>query len=145
MAYSTSSIYPQGANTSWSIADGDGGTAGPIKTANTAKDGTGTINTIFTAGANGSNVYFIRFVPQGNNTASVARLFINNGSTHATVANNVPWKEISLPATTLTEVAAHDELVIPCQLFLPAGYKLLATIGTTVADGWRICVEGRDY
>lgn len=129
----------------WSVADGDGGAAGPIKTANTAKDGTGTVNTVFTGAVNGSGVRKIRFNAAGTNVASVARIFINNGGAHATPANNILWREISLPATTLTEVAQQLETVLFCDLVLPAGYKLLVVIGTTVSAGWFAIVEAGDY
>ena len=129
----------------WATGDGDGGTDGPIKTANTAKDGTGTVNTLFTAATNGSIIRRIRFVPVGENVASVARLFINNGGSSGTADNNILWREVSLEATSATEVAAQDELVIHPDLYLPGSYKILVTIGTTVAAGWRVMAEGGDF
>ena len=60
-----------------------------LTTANTAKDGTGTVALIFTADAsNGGRVERVRAVPLGTNTASVLRIFINNGSDPTTAANN---------------------------------------------------------
>lgn len=113
-------------------------------TANTAKDGTGTVGTIFTAGTDGSFVYRIRFLPIGTNDASVARIWINNGGATTTATNNTLWREYSLPATTLTEIAAQSEYVITTDILLPASYRLIAAIGTTVAAGWKIMVEGGD-
>lgn len=136
---------PYRGRVSWASADGDGGTAGPIKTANTAKDGTGIVNTVFTADTNGSILYRIRAIPVGTNVASVLRVFINNGSTNATIANNTPWRELPLPATTLTEADAQFPYELLAGIKLPSGYKIIVTIGTTVAAGWRVMAEGGDY
>jgi hypothetical protein len=104
-----------------------------LQTANTAKDGTGTVTTIMTAGANGSRVDYVRVRATGTNTATVLRVFINNGSDTTVAANNVLFTEATIAATTLSEVAALAETTIQLDLPLPAGYKLTCAIGTTVA------------
>ena len=49
---------------------------------NTAKDGTGTVLTVFTADStNGSYLSTLSFRAAGTNVATVARVFINNGVT----------------------------------------------------------------
>lgn len=117
-----------------------------VATANTAKDGTGTVLTAFTADAtNGGFVQRIRFRAAGTNIATVARVFINNGSTNATPANNILWDEITLAATTLSEVAALAVYELPLNFALPAGYKLNVTVGTTVAAGYYVSVIGGKY
>lgn len=116
-----------------------------LTTANTAKDGTGTVLTCFTAGANGSYVQRIRFRPSGTAVQTVARVFINNGSTNATAANNILWDEITIAATTLSETTAQSTFEIPLNYALPAGYKLNVTIGTTIAAGLYVSVIGGDY
>jgi hypothetical protein len=123
---------------------------GVLTTANTAKDGTGTVVTIFTAGSNGSRVEQVRWVAQGSNTASVGRLFINNGSTNTTAGNNSYLCSIALPTVVNTEIAALADQIMamypyPFPLALKAGFKLLATIGTTVAAGWAVTALGGDY
>ena len=56
---------------------------------------------VFTADATqGSFVRSIRLKAIGTNVATVARVYINNGSTNGTAANNVLFSEFSLPATT---------------------------------------------
>ena len=60
-----------------------------LTTANTAKDGTGTTQLIFTAGADGGRVERIRVRALGTNVATVLRIFINNGSAPTVAANNV--------------------------------------------------------
>lgn len=138
MAANTSPIYSRTADIQWSAA--------AITAANTAKDGTGTVVTVFTADATeGGFVQKIRACPLGTNVVSVLRLFINNGSTNATPANNSLFAEISLPAITLSEVAGQLPLEIPLNIPLPAGYKLNCTIGTAVAAGWQVTAVGGKY
>lgn len=116
-----------------------------IATANTAKDGTGTVLTAFTADAtNGGFVQKIRFRAAGTNIATVARIFINNGSTNGTAGNNILFDEITLAATTLSETSALALYELPLNIALPPGYKLNITIGTTVAAGYYIsCIGGK--
>jgi hypothetical protein len=117
-----------------------------ILTANTAKDGTGTVSTVFTADATyGSWVEDIVAQPIGTNTASVARVFINNGSTNATATNNSFIANVGLPGTTLTEVTGMVSVTIPIRRALPPGFKLNVVIGTTVAAGWTFTAFGGDY
>jgi hypothetical protein len=117
-----------------------------ITAANTTKDLTsGTIYLAFTAGANGSFVQRIRFRTLGTNVASVARVWINNGSTTGTAANNTLWDEISLPATTVIETAAQSNYELPLNFALPIGYTIYVTLGTAVAAGWDAIVIGGDY
>jgi hypothetical protein len=117
-----------------------------LTTANTAKDGTGTVLTAFTADAtDGSWVREVRFQPAGTNIASMARIFINNGSTNATAANNIYYGQITLPATTNSETAALFAPIFPLGFWLPAGYKINLTIGTTVASGYYCSVVAASY
>jgi hypothetical protein len=115
-------------------------------TSNTTKDGTGTVLTVFTADiTNGGFVQRIRFRPAGTNIATVARVFINNGSVNSTPSNNILWDEITLAATTLSEVAALAVYELPLNFALPPGYKLNVTLGTTVAAGYFVSVIGGKY
>jgi hypothetical protein len=116
-----------------------------LQTANTAKDGTGTVTTIMTAGANGSRVDYVRVRATGTNTATVFRLFINNGGSNAVAANNILFTEATIAATTLSEVAALAETTIQLDLALPAGYKLTCTNGTTVAATLVVSAVYGDY
>jgi hypothetical protein len=128
-----------------SLGDIEWGTT-VLTTQNTAKDGTGTVLTCFTADAtNGGFVQRIRFRAAGTNIATVARVFINNGSTNATAANNILYDEITLAATTISEVAAQPVYELPLNFALPPGYKLNVTLGTTVAAGYYVSVIGGKY
>lgn len=132
-------------NVSWGSTDGNGGSAGPLKTANTALDGTGTVLTVFTAGANGSYVKKLRIKHAGTNVATVLRVFINNGSVNSTAANNVLYKEISLASSTASASTALTEIDIPLNEALPAGYKINVTVGTSVSAGLLVSAFGGDY
>ena len=145
MAANTAPIYTLTPHIEWGSTDGNGGAAGSLKTANTAKDGTGTVLTVFTAGVDGSYIQEIRARAAGTNVASVLRVFLNNGSTNATLANNILIAELPLPATTLTEVAALSDYTIQIQRAIPAGYTLNVTLGTTVAAGYFVSCFGGNY
>ena len=123
-----------------------------LQTANIAKDGTGTTQLIFTAGADGARVERIRVRAVGTNVATVLRIFINNGSDPAVAANNVLYAEKTIAATTLSETAelALNELPTTTDptafpLVLPPNYRLYCTIGTTVAAGLRVTAIGSTY
>lgn len=146
MAANLDPIFSRIGDIQWGAVDGDGGAAGALKTANTAKDGTGTVLTVFTADAtNGGYVQRIRFRAAGTNIATVVRVFINNGSTNATLANNILFDELTLAATTLSEVSALATYELPLNIALPPGYKILVTLGTTVAAGYFVSVVGGKY
>lgn len=91
---------------------------------------------VFTAGANGGFVQRLRFKAKGTNTASVARIFLNNGSTNATASNNSFYGEVSLPATTAIATAATVEIDYPMNFALPPNFKIYVGLGTTVSAGW---------
>ena len=136
-ALNTTPIYTASGDTQWSIS---------ATTANTTKDlSTGTNYTAFTASATGGYVQRIRFKPLGTNVATVARVWINNGLTSATAANNTYWDDISLPSTTVSETSAQPTFELPLNIALPANYKLLVTLGTAVAAGYTITVIGGKY
>lgn len=128
---------------------------GSLATANTAKDGTGTVVTVFTAGTEGSKIDQIHVRAKGTNVATVLRFFINNGSDPTVAANNTLLHEVTVAATTLSEVAAladvdvnipwnSGEVVVPIP-HLPAGYKINCTIGTTIVAGIQVTVIGSDF
>lgn len=122
------------------------GFAPGITAANTAKDGTGTVDLVFTSDAtDGSRLEKLRIRPKGTNVASVMRVFLNNGSTPTTAGNNMLYDEISLPATTNSEVASIPGLEIPMNISLPPGWRVYVTLGTAVAGGYAVTAIGGDY
>ena len=122
-----------------------------VTAANTTSDlGTGTAYLVYSADStNGGYVQRIRFKPNNgtgvNNAATVARVFLNNGSATATTANNIFFDEISLPATTGSATAALPVYELPLNFALPPGYAIYVTLGTLVAGGYRVSVIGGKY
>lgn len=100
---------------------------------------------LFTAGANGARVDTINFWHLGTNIATAVRIFVNNGSSIGTAANNALWYEITMAANTLSQVAASVPVAYSPGLVLPAAYTLYGTVGTTIASGIRISVQGGNY
>lgn len=110
-----------------------------VSTANTARDGSGTLATIFTPGANGARVDKITIVATGTTTAGMVRLFIHDG------ANARLYREIEVTAITPTAtVKAFLESFVPLNgLILPTGYSLRAS--THNAETFNVIAEGGDF
>jgi hypothetical protein len=66
-----------------------------ISTANTNRDGTGTITSVFTAGANGSRVERIEIKANATTTAGMVRLFRKKGAGAWKL-----WREYAITAVT---------------------------------------------
>ena len=116
-----------------------------LNTANTLKDGTGTVGSVFTAGVNGSRVDYLKVKALGTNVATVLRVFINNGNSPPIATNNALFVEQTIDATTLSETSSLTDNVITLDLSLPAGYILNCTIGTSVSAGLMVTAVGGDY
>ena len=105
--------------------------------------------TLFSAGANGSRIDQIKARALGTNIATVLRLFVYDGSSYRLV------HEVQLLETTEAldgETGSNVDILrdtgyeaMPPVPYLPAGYSLVGTVGTTVASGWMVTVFGGDY
>ena len=116
-------------------------------TANTAQDGTGTMYKAFTAGTNGSYVQKIRFRPVGSPSATVARVFISS-STTTNATNTWLYDEITLPSTSVSQVAASSVFELPLNFALDPSYLLYVTFGTSTGatgTGYSVVVIAGDY
>lgn len=100
---------------------------------------------VFTAGANGSYVQRLRFKAGGTNVATVARIYLNNGSDHTVATNNVFYGEISLPATTAIATAATVDIDYPMNFALNAGFQIFVGLATAVSAGWVVTPIAGDY
>lgn len=141
MPANTTPIFTRLGDIQWAIS--------AATVANTTTDLTsGTIYLIFTSDStNGGYIQRIRFRSLGTNSnATVARIWINNGSTTGTAANNILWDEISLPATTVSQTAALPNYELPLNFALPASYRIYVTLGTApTSAGWDITIIGGKY
>lgn len=115
-----------------------------VTTANTARDGTGTIATVFTAGSSGSRIERIIVEATGTTTAGMVRLFINDGS------NSRLYFEIPIPAVTPsgTVAAANASVntfstptIMP--IVIPSGFSLRAS--TNNAETFNVIAIGGDF
>lgn len=108
--------------------------AAQVTTANTNRDGTGTIVTVLTAGANGSRVDDITVTAVGTTTAGMVRLFVNDG------ANTRLWQEVPVSAITPSgTVQAFTTTLLNQALILPNGFSLRAS--TNNAETFNIIVR----
>ena len=107
--------------------------AAQVTTANTNRNGTGAIVTVFTAGASGSRIDDISIDAVATTTAGVVRLFINDGTT------SYLFQEILVTATTpSTTVAVWSTTLLNQALVIPTGWSLRAS--TNNAETFNIIV-----
>ncbi len=117
---------------------------GQVSVANTNRDGTGTIVTIFSAGASGSRIDAIDLKAVGTTTAGMIRLFLHDGANArlltevpvvaVTPSGTIPAWEAQLNTNTMSQV-------LP--LFLPSGYSLRAS--THNAETTNVIAIGGDF
>jgi hypothetical protein len=122
-----------------------------VTAANTALDGTGTTALIATAPATaggGSFVERVRVTHLGTNVATVARVFLNNGSTPGTAGNNALIAEKTIPANTLSQTAESvpQDIIINQVLkgHATTPERIYVSIGTAVAAGLKFTPIGGD-
>ena len=139
MAANTSPIYSSLGDIQW--------TTTPLTAANTALDGTGTVSTVISASASGSFVQRLRIKASGSVSASVLRVFINNGQSNATSSNNTLFDEITVAAVTVSQTAASTTYELPMNIALPPAYRINASIGTAsgLGGGWLVTAVGGSY
>ena len=143
MAANNSPIYPIRGDQS---TDNSTGMPTVVTGASGDYDGTGSNNVkAHTAGSSGSFARSISFVAVGTNVASVARVYLNNGSTHGTGSNNVPLDQVSLPAITASNTAATVTITLPINKALKSGWQIWWGLGTAVAAGWVAVVDAGQY
>lgn len=109
----------------------------PLATANTARDGTGTVLEIFEAETD-TYIQKVVFQPLGTNVATAGRVFVNNGQPTTVARNNALQGEVTLGATTASEVAAVAAVELALGRVIKAGHKLTVTIGTSVSAGFHV-------
>src|SRR3990167_520301 len=110
-----------------------------ISTANTNRNGTGTLGTAHTAGANGSLITNIRIVAEGTTTAGVIRIFLDD------TADVALWHEILVEAitpSTTVQVWSYD-LILTVPLKLEATHIIKAS--THNAETFNVFVHGGSY
>ena len=104
-----------------------------ISAANTARDGTGTIVNVETAGASGTRIDDIAIVATGTTTAGMVRLFLHDGT------NARLWREVPVSAVTPSgTVPAFTATLSNLALVLQTGWSLRAS--THNAESFNVLV-----
>jgi len=112
-----------------------------IATANTGRDGSGTIGTVLTAGSNGTRITRITIKASVTTTAGMVRLFIHDGSSYFL------WKEQTIAAVTPSATVKAELYTLTYTgeeaLILPSGYSLRAS--TEKSENFNVFAEGGDF
>lgn len=116
---------------------------GQITTANTNRDGSGTMTTVATGSTNGDKVEHIDIVATGTTTAGVVRLYIGDASAVIRL-----WKEILVTAITPSTSIAVWSASIDCSappnvLLLPTTWTLRAS--THNSETFNVLAVGGKY
>lgn len=113
-----------------------------ISAANPHMDGTGSKETVFTAGVNGSRIDKIVIKATGQTTAGMVRLFIYNGIDSSLFYEvDIEAKTPSGTVTSAGDVLTEDNPVMP--IILPNGYSLLAS--TERSESFVVTAFGGDF
>lgn len=115
-----------------------------VSVANTNLDGTGTLATVFTAGADGSRIDSIAIKAVAATTAGMIRLFIHDG-TNARLRYEIPVGAIT-PGTSTPSWQADmsiDTMSALLPLILPTGYSLRAA--THKGETFNVIAAGGDF
>jgi hypothetical protein len=117
---------------------------GQISTANTNRDGTGTIGTVFTAGASGSRIDRAVVSATGTTTAGMVRLFLHDG-TNARLYCEMAVTAITPSGTTKAFNDTFEAVTTPdlFPLVLPNGWSLRAS--THNAESFNVTAVGGDF
>lgn len=127
-----------------------------LNTANIALDGTGTVGTDLMLLATGATTYgsFIGWfkvkVLATMGTAAVVRIFLNDGNAPSTAGANSLIAEITVPITTVSQVAAENEGTGELLWNFPgnagqiqAGHAIYVTVSQNVS--LQVTASGGDY
>lgn len=108
-----------------------------VTTANTNRDGTGTVVTCFTSGASGSRVERIRIKAVGNSTAQMLRFYLYDGTNTRLIRETLT---VALTASATVQTFEAFEML---GIVVPTGWQIRAS--TNAAEIYNIVVEGSDF
>ena len=110
-----------------------------ISTANTNRDGTGTLGTVVSGGSNGTRIDRVTVAATVTTTAGMVRLFLYDGTNTRLLAE--------LPVTAITVAASvagfTQTLAFANGLVLPSGWALKAS--THNAETFNVFAFGGDF
>lgn len=113
--------------------------AGNLVTANTNRDGSGTVVTLFTAGANGSTVENVHVKYRVTSTVGMIRLFLYDGTNYRF------WHEIPVTAITASSTVATFEAdwQPPGVFVLPTGWTIVGA--TAIGESSDVTINGGSF
>ena len=116
-----------------------------IATANTARDGTGTVGTLITAAAAGTHVTRIVVTATGTTTAGVVRLFeSNDGGTTKRLLEELLVGAFT-PSTTVPVFSARfKQATLSQPLIMGASTNNILYVSTHNAETFNVFAEGYD-
>jgi len=110
-----------------------------ISTANPNRNGTGTVATLFSAGALGSRVDSISIKARGATTQGMIRFFIHDGSNYRFFTED----EV-IPITPTSVDKTHESYIeLAGGITLPNGYSL--RVSTEIGEAFDVCAFGGDF
>lgn len=113
-----------------------------ISTANTNRDGTGTIGTLFTAGSSGSKIEEIVVKSDGDPADCTIVFYLHDGSTYFVYDE---W-DIGNPAAGSATVASYREVRTYENLVLESGWSLRCSITAAPTSGTvKVLAFGGDF
>jgi hypothetical protein len=114
-----------------------------IATANTNRDGTGTLGSVATGATNGTRIDRVTISATSTTTAGMVRLFIDDGAANIRLIREIPVTAATPSGTVQAffyEFARTD--TYPVEV-LPSGYILKA--GTNNAESFDVVAHGGDF
>ena len=113
-----------------------------ISTANTARDGTGTITTLISAGTSGSRIERVEAAARAATTAGVIRIFLHDGVNFHLIEEILVT--VVTPSTTVEVWTGRSKLITPdTPIFLKTGHSL--RVSTHNAESFTVWAHGGDY
>lgn len=114
---------------------------GQVSVANANRDGTGTVVTIFTAGASGSRVDAVTVEAIVTTTAGMVRLFLHDG-TNARLFDEIAVSAVT-PSGTVAAFRQQNVYSLVQPIMLPNGWSVRAA--TNNAETFNVFVHGGDF
>jgi hypothetical protein len=112
--------------------------SGKVSVANPNRDGTGTLVTIVTGGANGSVVEFVRLKAQETVTDGMIRVFLDDG-VGSCLYHEVPVYATTASATQMTFEVDYEPIR---EIYVPNGFSL--KFSTEKGETFDIAAYGED-
>lgn len=115
-----------------------------VTAANTGSDGSGALNTIYTAGADGAWIDYIRAINSQASAAASSAMVIRVFATYS--GHTTLIAEVALAAATRSTSAIGAQTIIPLNIYVPNGtvIKVIQSVYAGVQDRMDYTLFGAD-